>query len=401
MDLLNQRKLRPSLAILMLLISYPSFAAVVYTPALPEMGHFFHVHRGVMQQSMTTYLFGYALGQLIYGPIANAFGRKKSIYLGITLSLIGSFGCILAKPFVSLPMLFIFRFVQALGASCGITMTFTYINDCFSVKEARRVSSVMPISFALMPVLGILIGGFLTHYLAWEYCFYFLITFGLLLFILATRLPEPNQSNDRYAVHPIRVWISYLDVLKDTRMLLFALIVGCGVALYYIFSSMSPFIVITDLKESVSTFGGISLVLGLGYLFGAFLSRWLLKLFSPKHLLFIGICIESFFALMMLICFVIGKVNLFTLFFPMTMIFFGQSFVFSYATQLGMEGSKDRATTSSMMSFIFIGFSVLSVLLISAVHRKVAYELPLYLTLFLALMWIVFYFANKKLKESE
>jgi multidrug resistance protein len=395
----NSTALKPSFLILMMLISYPSFVAVFYTPALPNMATYFNVSRGFIQQSMTAYLFGYAIGQLFYGPVANAFGRKKALYLGAIISIVGSLGCALARPFVSIWMLFIFRFIQAFGASCGINMTFTYIYDCFDEKEARKVSSIMPISFAIMPVIGILLGGFITHFLDWEWCFYVLTIFGLLLVMLITKLPEPNHPNDHLAIYPLHVVRSYIAAIKNMKMVLFSLLLGCGVSLYYIFSTIAPFIVIVDLKETISTFGEISLVLGLGYLFGSIFSRVLVKYVSTRKALVIGISVDTFFALLMLVCFLMGKVNLFTLFFPMTMIFFGQSLVFASATQLGMVHSVDHASTSSMMSFIFIGFSVLSVLIISASYTKKAVELPIYLLLFIAIMWLFYYLALKRLKK--
>ncbi|NGX31441.1 MAG: Bicyclomycin resistance protein [Chlamydiae bacterium] len=392
---------RPNIFILMALISYPSFCAILYTPALPVMSIFFGVTDGLIQQSMTTFLLGYALGQLIYGPISNAFGRKKAIYFGILLSILGAFGCVVSYWVESLWVLLISRFIQAFGASCGINMTFTCINDCFEGKQARDIYALMPMSFAVVPILGVLFGGVLTEFFSWEFCFYFLILSGLLLLKLVTKLPESNSMLDRFAIRWQRVLISYFDTLKETTMLLYALVVGCGIAIYYIFAILAPFIATNNLSLTGFAYGEISLILGAGYLLGSLLSRGIDKIVRERTALLIGIIIETCAILGMLLSFSFGFVNIFSLFFLMMAVFFGQAFVFSNATLLGLRQAVDRATSSSMMSFIFISFSVIAVLSAGLLHRHEAIDLPMFLISFIALMWIIFFIAAKKEKQVE
>ena len=88
-----KKSTEPQFLILLLIASFASVGAVLFTPALPSIRDFFHVSVGESQLTITSYLVGYALGQLPYGPLANRYGRKPALYMGISLSIVGSLLC--------------------------------------------------------------------------------------------------------------------------------------------------------------------------------------------------------------------------------------------------------------------------------------------------------------------
>src|SRR5471032_1196013 len=99
---------------LLLMISFASVNAVLFTPALPNIAHFFDISAKVAQQTITWFLVGYALGQLMYGPIANRFGRKPALYAGISLQIISSLACVFAGNIHVYWLLVLARFFLAL-----------------------------------------------------------------------------------------------------------------------------------------------------------------------------------------------------------------------------------------------------------------------------------------------
>src|SRR5262245_25873872 len=86
---------RPSLFALIILISLPAAATVFISPALPAMGEFFRIAGGTVQQLMTIFIVGFAASQLIYSPLANRFGRKLTIYVGLAVYLVSSVICLI------------------------------------------------------------------------------------------------------------------------------------------------------------------------------------------------------------------------------------------------------------------------------------------------------------------
>ena len=128
---------------LLLLISFASVNAVLFTPALPNIAHFFRIGEDTAQQTITWFLVGYAIGQLLYGPIANRFGRKPALYAGISLQIVSSLLCVLAGVIHEYWLLVIARFMLALGSGVGLKMTFTLVNECYEPKIASQKISYL------------------------------------------------------------------------------------------------------------------------------------------------------------------------------------------------------------------------------------------------------------------
>src|SRR5690348_11287314 len=128
--------LKPSrVAILLLLISFGAFTATLFTPALPELARYFQISEAKAELTMSLFMVGYAIGQLPYGPIANRYGRKKAIFIGLGCAM---FGTIFSYVAFSFWCLCLGRFIQALGAAVGLKITFTMIGDLHAGPKATK-----------------------------------------------------------------------------------------------------------------------------------------------------------------------------------------------------------------------------------------------------------------------
>src|SRR3990167_9419333 len=179
---------------LLLLISFASVNAVLFTPALPNIAHFFGIGEDTAQQTITWFLVGYAVGQLVYGPIANRFGRKPALYAGISLQIVSSLLCVLAGVIHEYWLLVIARFLLALGSGVGLKMTFTLVNECYEPKIASQKVSYLMLAFAITPGLGVALGGILNEHYGWMSCFYAGAIYGLALLFFVARLPETQKT---------------------------------------------------------------------------------------------------------------------------------------------------------------------------------------------------------------
>ncbi len=163
----------PKLVCLIILSAFASMGAVLMTPALPEIVRYFHITQGKAQLTVTLFLVGYAFGQLIYGPLANRYGRKPAFYVGIGVATLGSIFSILSSPTHSFELLLFGRLCEALGSSVGLVISFTIISDFYYPDQSRRIMSYMMMAFAIVPGVAVFLGGFIAQYLNWESCFYF------------------------------------------------------------------------------------------------------------------------------------------------------------------------------------------------------------------------------------
>ena len=128
---------KPHILALILLIGFPSVSVVLISPALPKISQVFHITASYAQQIIFLFIIGYALGQLLYPPFANRYGRKIAIYIGLTLYFISWLLCLVGIHWQSFAMILLGRFGMALGSAVGMVISFTLINDVYEPKQAR------------------------------------------------------------------------------------------------------------------------------------------------------------------------------------------------------------------------------------------------------------------------
>jgi MFS transporter, DHA1 family, multidrug resistance protein len=368
---------KPSLFTLILLISFGSVGATLFTPGLPSIANFFQVNITSAQLTVTLFLIGYAAGQLLYGPLSNRFGRKPALYLGISLEIISALFCALAAPLHSFTLLVVARLLMALGASVGLKMTFTLIADCYSQQEATRLIASLLFAFAITPGLGVTLGGFLVEIFNWQTCFYFLATYGVFLLVLCMHLPETHSSLDHTALHFKKIFHNYRAQLKNKQLLFCALLLGCGTAVVYAFAALAPFIAEKFLHITPAQYGLYNLIPSVGMVFGSLLATYLSHRQPAQAIIKLGILSAGFGVLIILIAFCSNYINPYTLFLPMIIIYLGFSLVFANASSLATSQASNKANASAMMNFINMATAVICVLLLGLAPSNSVLLMPL------------------------
>lgn len=394
MEIAESRK--PQLWILLLLVSFASVSAVLFTPALPSIASFFNVSMAQSQLTITAFLIGYALGQLPYGPLANRLGRKITLYIGISLAILGSLLCAFSSSMQSFELLVFARFLQALGACVGLKVSFTMIADVYNQTDATRIFSYVIMAFAIMPGLAIAVGGLLVQMFHWESCFYFLSFFGAALLCLSARLPETAKSLDRAALKLSSVIEGYRLKFKNQRLVTSAIVMGCGTAIVYIFAAKAPFIGITLMGMQPKAFGIYNLIPVLGMLLGAYFAAKLAGRLSVLNILLMGMIACLFMTLSMLIPFFLGILNPNTLFFPMLLVYASESLIFANISSLGLSHAKNKSNGSAVLNFINLGIAVIAVLLLEFIYPDSALVMPVSFVVIFGIM-ILFWIRLKKL----
>lgn len=384
--------------ILLLLVSFGSVSAVLCTPALPAIKEFFGVSVGSVQLIITTYLAGYALGQLPYGPLANGLGRKKALYIGISLAIFGSLLCAASSFFGSFTLLVFARFIQALGACVGLKMSFTMVLDVYDSAKATRLISRFLVAFAIMPGIASAIGGGLVQWLNWESCFYFLALFGLVMLFFVSRLPETSHARDRKALKIREIFSDYRSKFTNSRLLLCGFLVGPGTAVVYVFAARAPFIGIDLIGMRPDTFGLLSCIPSIGMLIGSFSTTWMMKRFALFPLLRLGIWACFFIALIMFIAFAVFSPSIGSLFILISLIYIADAWVFTIGSSMGLTTAKNKSNASAVFNCLNIGTALIAVLLSEWLYPQVAIVLPISM-LFLFGVMVIIYFPLKRISN--
>lgn len=374
-DLKNCFK-EPPLLILLLLISFASISAVLFTPALPMIGQQFGVSVAQTQLTMTLFLMGYAVGSLFYAPFANRFGRKKALYFGIVLAICSCI-MILSSASTGFTYFVIGRLFQGIGSSVGMKIVYTMVGDLYEQDVARKKFAAFGLSFSVGPSLAVFLGGFLTKNFGWESCYYFLMAYSCLLLFASYLLPETMKERDHKALHWKNVIGNYGKQLKNKVVVTSALTMSATTSIVYMFASGAPFIGIEKIGLSPQTFGSWGLLPTLGLFTGAAISGWLVGKRSIFEIMKYGIITMLVFSALMLFLFSCGFVTAATLFLPAPLIYTGLSMIFPNASALGMTHAKDKANASAIINFTNMGGACIAVICLQLLPQKYVILMPL------------------------
>lgn len=388
----NTLKRNPQLSILFFLFSFANVLGLLYTAALPDLTKYFHVAKDQAQQTISFFLLGYALGQIVFAPLSNALGRKLAIYIGLSIAILGSVLCLISIELNLFSLLLFGRILTAFGASCGLMLTFTLVGDSFTHAQGKKILSYLICGFAAFPAIGIVLGGFITEHLSWKSCFYFMLVYSFLVMGLCVLLPETAKDRHLRHLKISRIAQSYLKQARHLLFILCALLMACAGVIIYIFSAEAPFIAINQLHLSPDLFGLYNLFPYIGLCLGGFTSAHLSHKLSSKSWILLGSCLFVISSLFMLILFEAGFVNVFTLFVIPLLTFFAVPIILANCSALALMISEDKAYASSLMNAIQIFLVFLCVASLSFFPSQKASILPMVYSIsgvLMILLWIL------------
>ena len=270
----------------------------MYLPGFPLIEREFAEH-GV-ERTMAGFLIGIALGQLVYGPVSDRFGRKPPLYFGFILYIVGSLGCLFAT---NMMMLIVMRVLQALGGCAGMVIGRAIVRDRCQPHEAARAFALLMVIVSLGPILAPMIGGWFVTHMGWRSVFVFQCVFALGLVIAMHLLLA--ESRDPQHVVPLSLTAAatrYKKLLLDRQFAGYSLIGGFGMGSVFAFVAGSP-IVLTRLYDlSPQAFGWLLGMNGLAFMSASRLNMMALRSRSSDQLLArsVGIPVGTGLALLLL-----------------------------------------------------------------------------------------------------
>ena len=230
-----------TILILGALSAFGPLAIDFYLPGFPAMALAFATDEKHIQTTLAAYFLGLSLGQLAYGPVADRFGRRIPLLVGVTLFTLASLACAFAP---SLDALIAARFVQALGGCAGMVLSRAIVSDkCDAVASAKVFSQLMLV-MGLAPILAPMLGGVLVNLYGWQSIFLVLTLFSAgCTLAVALGLPESLPSNQPR--QPLSGALrQYGRLLKDRVFMGHALTGGIAIAGMFAYIAGSPFVFI-------------------------------------------------------------------------------------------------------------------------------------------------------------
>ncbi|TDX29484.1 DHA1 family bicyclomycin/chloramphenicol resistance-like MFS transporter [Modicisalibacter xianhensis] len=281
-------KLTSPIAVVVLaaMVAMGPLATSMYLPAFPAMAETFGVGADRIQMTLSAYMIGLAIAQLLCGPLADRFGRKPLLLGGMALFCLGSVGCMFAD---SITVLFGYRFLQAFGAASGMVLAQAMIRDTFSPVDAAKKLAYMGSTTAIAPALAPVAGGALLVAFGWSSIFLALALYAALtLAVVSVGLPESLPRERRQTLHPRTVAGNYLAALGNRAFLAHALAVSLMFAGHYGFMSGAPFVLIELFAVPEAHFGWYFLFVVVAFITGNLLGARLTARVGGHRLILAG-----------------------------------------------------------------------------------------------------------------
>lgn len=282
------------LSVLSLLMGFASISTDLYLPAMPMMALSLHAGAGMVELTVTGYLIGFSLGQLLWGPIGDRYGRRPSVGAGLVLFVIGSAGCGLSK---SIGMMIGWRMVQAFGACASVALSRAMVRDLYEGSRAAKMLSTLITVMAVAPLIGPLVGGQIAALAGWRAIFWFLVGIGLVTLAALFTIPEtlPSEMRNR---EPLRRVVSrYAELLGHRRLLGYAGTGGFVYAGMFAYIAGTPFAYINYYHVPAQVYG---LLFGLGIIgimAANMINSSLVMRLGHDRMLFAGTLIAAFSAI--------------------------------------------------------------------------------------------------------
>ncbi|MCP5271803.1 MAG: multidrug effflux MFS transporter [Burkholderiaceae bacterium] len=257
------------------------FAIDTYLPAFTGIAGSLQATPVQMQQTLSSYLFGFAAMNLFHGALADSFGRRRVVLWGVGLFTLASVGCAVAP---SIGALVFFRTLQGLASGAGTVVSRAIIRDMFPPAEAQRVMSQVTIFFGVAPAIAPLIGGWLFVHLDWHAIFWFLAGVGTLLWAGVFRfLPETLHVSQVQRFAPRPLLAGYKQMAASPVFMTLVLASGIPFNGMFLYVLAAPVFLGEHLQLAPTQFFWFFVCTIGGIMGGAWLSGRLAGRIKPRH----------------------------------------------------------------------------------------------------------------------
>ncbi len=366
-----QKKQGSLVVILGALIACAPMAIDLYLPAFPALERAFAADTARVQWTLATFFVGFSLGQALYGPVSDRFGRRPPLYFGMTLFALASVACLFAPNIEALMGL---RFLQAIGACAGMVTARAMVRDLFDLRDSARVYSALMLVTGLAPILAPLAGGYLLVWFGWQSVFLALAAFGVACLLAVhfalpeTRLPAPAGS-----LATANVLIVYLRLLAHRRFVGYALSAGMSVAGMFAYIAASPFVFIQLFGVAEEQYGWLFGVNALGFVLAAQVNGRAMRGAEPGRVLRMALHVQAVAGLALLLAALTGVFGLVGILVPLFVYIAGLGFVMPNASALAMAPHGENAgAASAMLGVMQFGLAAVASTVVGAIHQPSA-----------------------------
>ncbi len=360
--------------ILGLLTAIGPFSIDMYLPAFPDIAVSLHTSVSKVMLSLSSFFIGISVGQLLYGPLLERFGRKRPMYVGLSIYLLASVGCAMAT---SVNSLIVFRALQALGGCAGLVAARAVVRDLFEVKENAKIFSLLMLVVAVSPIVAPTAGGYVAALLGWRYVFAILI--GINVIIMAGVyfiLPESKPPDPDFSLKAAAIMKNFAGIMKQPQFYIYALTGAIAYAGLYAYISGSPAVFMEIFRVNEKQYGWIFSLIAMGVIGSAQVNNIALRTYSSEQIIRAATIGQSIIGIILAGLACMGWSELYS---TIALVFFfvsGQGFIFPNASALSLAPFPHTAgSASALMGALQLGVGAAASALVSVLQNDTTFPM--------------------------
>lgn len=266
------------------------FAIDMYLPAMPSIAFELNVSAGAVQNTLTAYMGGFAIGQVIHGPLSDSYGRKPVIVGGLLLFVVGAIVCASVSDIHELLMV---RFVQGFAGATAAVVIQAVVRDMFDREEFSRIMSFITLIISVAPLIAPMLGGHFAIWFGWRSIFWFLAIFAIIVVVMVVwKIPETLAAEHRQSLHLRSILRNYFKLLCSLKAFGLMFCGACSFAGLFAFLTAGPFVYIQLFGVSTEAFGYLLGVNVIAMIVMTSINSKLVRRVGSHMMLRFGLCVH-------------------------------------------------------------------------------------------------------------
>lgn len=354
-----------------LLSAMGAFSIDMYLPGFPDIARDLHTTVAHITLSITSFFIGISVGQLIYGPLLDKYGRRKPLFIGLFVYFFASIACSLAP---TADMLIGIRFVQALGSCAGMVASRALVRDIFPVNENAKIFSLLMLVLALSPIVAPTLGGYVSAVYGWQTIFYILAGIGATTIILVYfSLPAGRKPDPSLSLLPAPIISGFWEVAKVPQFYTYAFAGAIASSGLYAYIAGSPFVFMELYHVSEKQYGWIFAVIAMGLISASQVNTLLLRKYSSEQIVKVTLFCQCLTGIALVLGTWFHVLGLYSTIFLILVFLSTQGFAFPNSSALCLAPfSKNAGTASALMGALQLGIGAISTALVSILNNGTA-----------------------------
>jgi len=368
---MDRRQKNIVILILGFLAAIGPFSMDMYLPAFPAIAADLHAEISNVAYSLTSYFIGISIGQILYGPMIDRFGRKRPLIIGLILYLLTSLGCALS-PTVN--WLIGLRFLLALGGCAGMVASRAVVRDLFPPDQIARVFSTLLLIMGVAPIVAPTIGGYVVAELGWRAVFFLLTGISSLMIISVLKwLPESKEPDPSISLKPGGIFRDYKEVFKVPQFIIYTFAGAIASAGMFAYISGSPFVFMELFDVSEKQYGWIFGTNAFGIIASSQVNRFWLKYQTSEKIVARVVTMITVFGMSLFIGTALGIITKELTFIFVFLFLCCLGFTYPNTTALALSPfTKYAGSASAMLGFIQMVCGAVASALVGYFHNGTA-----------------------------